>query len=105
MTVSVRLTPEAVEEFESAAIWYEQECAGLGEKFIDAVESGLALLEEDFPPLVSVDGEAGGKGVKQILLHRFPFSLIVLPDKYEMVVLAVAHQHRRPFYWSDRMSF
>jgi len=100
----VRLTEEAAEELEQAALWYEQECTGLGEKFVDAVESGLTLLRDDFPPLVPVDGEAGKKGVEQILLHQFPFSLIVLPGKNEMVVIAIAHQSRKPFYWSDRIS-
>ena len=98
----VRLTPEAAEELEQAAIWYEQECAGLGEKFIDAVESAIALLKEEFPPLVPLEGEAARQGVKQLLLHRFPFSLMVMPDEKGMIVLAVAHQHRKPFYWRNR---
>jgi toxin ParE1/3/4 len=100
----IRFTREAAEELEQAAAWYEEECSGLGARFINATENALTLLKEDFPPLVPVHGEAGKKGVKQVLLHKFPFSLIVLPGKDEMIVVAVAHQHRRPFYWSDRIN-
>lgn len=99
----IRFTEDAAEELEQAAAWYEQECSGLGAKFLDATESALTLLKEDFPPLAPVFGEADTKGVKQLLLHMFPFSLIVLPGNNEMIVVAVAHQHRRPLYWSDRI--
>lgn len=98
-----RLTQEAANELEKAATWYEEECPGLGAKFIDAAENAMTLLQEDLPPLVPVYGEAGRRGVKQILLHRFPFSLIVLPRNDEMIIVAIAHQHRKPFYWSDRI--
>tara|TARA_R110002167_G_scaffold2482_1_gene12554 strand:+ start:3108 stop:3422 length:315 start_codon:yes stop_codon:yes gene_type:complete len=100
----VRFTVEAAEELEQAAAWYEEECPGLGARFVDATESALTLLKEDFPPLAPAYGEAGKRGVNQILLHTFPFSLIVLPDGDVMVIVAVAHHHRKPLYWSDRIN-
>ena len=100
----VLLTQEAAEELESAAVWYEQECSGLGAQFISAVESAFTLLTEDFPPLVPISGKAAKKGVKRLFLHRFPFSIIVLPGGDEIIVIAIAHQHRKPFYWADRVS-
>ncbi len=37
----VRFTVEAAEELEQAAAWYEEECPGLGARFVDATESAL----------------------------------------------------------------
>lgn len=99
----IRFTPEAAEELEQAASWYDNEARGLGARFIDTFESALTLLKEDFPPLLPLDGEAGSRGVKRIILHRFPFSMIVLPREQEMVIVALAHHSRKPAYWLDRV--
>jgi toxin ParE1/3/4 len=100
----IRLSPEAAEELEQAAIWYENEAQGLGARFIDTFENALTLLKEDYSPLIPLDGEAGSRGAKRIILHRFPFSLIVLPQKHEMIILALAHHSRKPAYWLDRLN-
>jgi hypothetical protein len=36
------------------------------------VDAALDLLEEEIVPLVSVPGIAGTRGVKRLLLKRFP---------------------------------
>jgi hypothetical protein len=41
-------------------------------------------------------------GVRQKVLHRFPFALIYEIDADEIRVFAVAHHSRRPGYWRDR---
>ena len=40
----VKISPEAAEELEEAAAWYEYEQTGLGTRFLDAFESALQLL-------------------------------------------------------------
>jgi toxin ParE2 len=35
-------------------------------------------------------------------MNRFPYSVIYALENDELVVLAIAHQHRKPFYWRDR---
>lgn len=41
------------------------------------------------------------RGTRQCLLRRFPFSIVFTVEP-ELVVLAFAHQRRRPGYWSRR---
>jgi toxin ParE1/3/4 len=41
-------------------------------------------------------------GVRQKVLHRFPFALIYEIHADEIRVFAVAHHCRRPGYWRDR---
>ena len=71
-------------------------------EFADAFESALQLLREEHPPIVNVPGEAGKLGAKRLLLHRFPFSVVVYEHHDEFIVIALAHQSRRPGYWKDR---
>ena len=36
-------------------------------------------------------------------MHHFPYAVIYLCRPDETVVVAIAHTHRRPFYWVDRL--
>lgn len=98
----VRIGKEAAEEFEEAAAWYEREQEGLGGRFIEAFEHALQLLAEKNTPLIPVDGKAGPKGARKLILHKFPFSLIVHELPEVIVVVALAHHSRKPGYWRSR---
>ena len=98
----VKIGKEAAEEFQEAAAWYEGEQEGLGERFIDAFEHALQLLAEESPPLTPVGGEAGSKGARKLILHKFPFSLIVHELPASIVIVALAHHSRKPGYWRSR---
>ena len=99
----VRIHAAAVEEAAEAAAWYEKERPGLGTDFQQAVEAALDLLEEDIVPLVSANGVAGARGLKRLLLRRFPYSVIVRESAEEIIVIAFAHTARRPGYWRGRL--
>jgi len=43
--------------------------------------------------------------IRRCLFARFPFSLIYGLDHETIVVIAVAHTHRTPHYWLDRLKF
>lgn len=36
-------------------------------------------------------------------LHRFPYTVVAAVTEEEFVVMAVAHQKRRPECWADRL--
>jgi len=98
----VRILAEAAEEAIAAAAWYEAQQAGLGADFQAALDATLDLLETEMVPLTAMPKAAGARGAKRLLLRRFPYSVVVmeLPDEY--VVVAIAHQSRRPGYWRGR---
>ena len=98
----VRILEEASDEAVAAAAWYDQEKPGLGFEFEQALDAALDLLEEELVPLVPVPGLPGTRGAKQLLLRRFPYSIVIRESGDECLVVAVAHQHRRPGYWRDR---
>lgn len=101
---NVKISPQAAEELEEAAAWYEHEQAGLGVRFLDAFEHALQLLGEPNAPLLNMEGEAGKRGVRKLILHKFPFSLIVSEMHDSLVIVALAHHSRKPGYWKERIT-
>ncbi len=99
----VQVSKGAAQELEESAAWYEKEDPGLGARLVDAFAHAVRLLEEPNPPLTPVGGKAGSRGAKRLLLHRFPFSLVILSRGSITVVIAFAHHSRKPGYWTDRV--
>lgn len=99
----LRIHEAAAEEAAEAEAWYEKERPGLGSDFEHAIDAALDLLEQDIVPLTSAPGVAGTRGVKRLLLRRFPYAVIVRERGTEIVVIAFAHHARRPGYWRDRL--
>ncbi len=101
--MKIKVSKEAAVELEEAAAWYEKEEAGLGAKLIDAFEHAVQLLREPNPPMTFMSGHAASLGAKKLILHRFPFYLVVIQSNKSIVVVALAHHARRPSYWSERV--
>ena len=100
---TIRVLEAAAEEAAEPAAWYERERPGLGAKFEEAIDAALDLLEQEIVPLASSPGAAGERGVKRLILRRFPYSVIVREHGGDMLVIAFAHHSRRPGYWKDRL--
>lgn len=99
----VKVHPEAAQELEEAAAWYESEQLGLGARLIEAFDHALALLSEPNPPLTPMLGQAAQLGAKKLILHRYPFSLVTIRASDTIIVVALAHHARRPGYWHSRV--
>jgi toxin ParE2 len=70
----------------------------LEEKFLDELDRVVRLVKT-YPQLATqIEPE-----IRRSLFTRFPYSLIYGIDGDMIVVIAVAHQHREPRYWSDRI--
>jgi plasmid stabilization system protein ParE len=91
------LTPAEIEMTE-ASIFYEAATSGLGADFLDEVQRIIDIIREH-PEL----GRLIDQNFRQALLHRFPFSLIYSAEIDTILIVAVAHQRRRPDYWRNRI--
>ena len=103
MTRRVRILAQASEEAVEAVAWYESEHAGLGRDFQAALDAALDLLEGEIVPLTTMPGLAGRRGAKKLMLRRFPYNIVVVERPNEYLVIAIAHQSRRPGYWRGRV--
>jgi len=100
---NVRILEVAAMEAAEAAAWYEAERPGLGKEFSNAVDAALDLIEEDIFPLLLMPGLSGAMRAKRIVLRRFPFSIVIVERPSVTMVVAFAHQSRKPGYWRYRI--
>lgn len=96
--IGYRFLLPAEEEMTEASVFYEAATSGLGAGFLDEVQRVINILREH-PEL----GQPVGRGLRRALLHRFPFNLIYSVEVHSILIVAVAHQRRRPDYWRDRI--
>lgn len=93
----VIFTRIARRELEDAVRYYELEYSGLGRRFKEEVRKA-ALRITEYPKAWSIErGE-----VRKCLLHKFPYKLMYSVEEDHILVIAVAHQHRKPDYWVGR---
>lgn len=90
-------SPEARWEFEAAERYYEVQVAGLGKVFREEVRAGLRRIRS-WPLACPVERGT----IRRAVLGRFPYKLLYSVEPEVIYVLAVAHQHRQPDYWTDR---
>ena len=84
-------------ELEDAIRYYELEYSGLGRRFKEEVRKAAIRIAE-YPKAWSIEqGE-----VRKCLLHKFPYKLMYSVEEDHILVIAVAHQHRKPDYWVGR---
>lgn len=90
--------PEAELELIEAALHYELQVPGLGERFESEVRRATDLLLEH-PEI----GRPVDPDLRQFVLVRFPFTLFYSATSDVLRIEVVAHQSRLPGYWRTRI--
>jgi plasmid stabilization system protein ParE len=93
----VRLHPEARAELREARRWYFDRSPLSAIAFAHEVDHAVIRIREapERYPLAE-------HGTRRFVLQRFPFNLFYRTRETEIVIVAMAHQKRRPGYWSNR---
>ncbi len=93
----VRILEVARLELDEAVSYYNIQAPGLGDAFLLEIVAAVDRIIR-FPgawhPL--------SENMRRCRLQRFPYGLIYWAGKDEILIVAVAHDHRRPEYWRDR---
>ena len=89
--------PDAEADLKEASRFYESRMVGLGKSFSAEVERTISLIRE-FPDA----GSPVGDRRRRVLVDRFPYSVVYRRDPDSVVIVAIAHQRRRPGYWRQR---
>jgi len=98
-----RIDHRATEEFDAAAEWYEAQRAGLGREFIDSVEMAVQQIQERPGLGGPVPGVDSKLNVRRLLLRKFPYAIVYMESEGEILIVAIAHGHRKPGYWRERL--
>ena len=89
--------PAANEEFEAAEEWYNLQSAGLGKRYKELVKQTLASVLRN--PLRY---QSDSLGFHRAFVKVFPYKVYYKIDGDDIIVVAFAHNHRKPEYWLHR---
>ena len=88
----------AQQEFNEAKGFYEIEQAGLDVRFEKEIKNAVLRIKQ-YPSAWPIErGE-----IRHYLVHKFPYKILYSIQQDNIVILAFAHQHRKPDYWIDRI--
>jgi len=96
--MKIHFHPEAEQELNAAADWYEAQQTGLGADFSHEVRLTLrrAISMPTAWPNVA-------PGIRRVLTHRFPYGVLYAHRQDVLHVLAVMNLRREPDYWNHRV--
>ena len=89
---------DAEQDIAEIVHWYDEQGRGFGAAFLEEVGRVVARLSRwpDYGPLV-------GARTRRVLLARFPYLLLYVPQQERIEITAVCHLSRHPRRWSDRV--
>jgi len=95
--VRTELHPEEDGEFAAQVEYYEEQEPGLGQRFYREVIATLEwiALNAAVPRL--------RRNYRRLNLRVFPLHVAYFAENDLIWVLAIAHGHRKPGYWAERM--
>jgi len=96
--MDVVLLGPAESELAEAIDWYSAQSPGLEKQFVNEVEAAgetISLHPNAWPEL--------GDGRGRYRLSRFPYGLVYALCDAKVIVVAVAHLHRKPDHWRHRL--
>lgn len=97
--MNVVYLPEAQQELQAVANYYETRQSGLGEAFLLAVERAEKMIKNTPYAWARLRGD-----IRRISLQRFPYGLIYSVQDDRIIILAVNHHRRHPDAWQSRLS-
>ena len=89
---------EARLEFYAAELYYNQQLPGLGSAWREEVLTALRRIRH-WPLACPVEHA----DIRRLTLSRFPYKLLYAVEADHLYVIAIAHQHRQPDYWTRRV--
>ena len=96
--MKVRFLTLAQQEVDDAAFWYGNQAEHTADEFLDDLDRAVRLVKSYPLAFAEIEPE-----IRRCLLARFPYALVFGIEPHKIVVIAVAHLHRQPGYWSDRL--
>lgn len=96
--MNIEFLPEADLEFREATRYYESEAPGVGLAFVAELHRAAGDIAV-FP----LAAQMIRGGIRRKLLRHFPYNVLYSVEMDRILIVAVAHQSRRPNYWRSRL--
>jgi len=91
--------PEALEEYDEAALWYAEREPALALRFIEAVEDAIGRILEAPTRWRGIEED-----VRRCLTRVFPYGVLYTIEPDFVLIVAVMHCSREPGYWKQRLT-
>ena len=96
--MKIRFLDVAQRELDDAFDWYNEREEEVGRHFLDELDRAIRRIRSF--PLSSTEV---APGIRRCLMARFPYGVMYGIERDSIIVIAVAHLHRDPRYWIDRL--
>jgi hypothetical protein len=96
--LKTRFLLPARRELRETVRYYNTQLPPLGEEFRDEAWETVRRIKE----LPEAWHPLGGS-IRRCQMRRFPYGIIYEPSEIEIVIIAIAHLHRKPEYWRSRV--
>ena len=89
----------AAKEFDEAIDWYENQSKGLGKRFRKSVVEQIKKIKKN-PNWFLIEDD----NIYKAYIPKFPYKILFTLDNERIIIWAISHMHRKPWYWQSRMS-
>ena len=96
--MKIEFLPEAKAELDDAVGYYELQIEGLGDTFKDTARSTIKRVAT-FPTAWTEIRPS----IRRCIMHKFPYNVLYSIEENCILIIAIAHHHRKPNYWIDRV--
>ena len=98
--MQVKIHDSASKEFDDAIDWYNLQLSGLGTKFRNSVIKQINKIRKH-PNWYPIEAES----IFKAYVPKFPFKILFTIEESELIVIwAIAHLHRKPWFWQKRIN-
>jgi len=98
--MQIKIHELADKEFKEAIEWYELQSKGLGKHFKKLVVKKISKIKKN-PEWFLIEEE----DIYKAYIPRFPYKIIyTIENNKSIIIWAIAHMHRKPWYWQTRIN-
>ena len=92
--MNIEFLPLAKLELDDAIEYYELQLEGLGKRYKEEVRTSINRISV-FPNSWTIIRP----NIRKCVMHKFPYNILYSIQESTILIIAIAHHHRRPDYW------
>ena len=96
--MKIEFLPPAKSELDDAVKYYNLQAKGLGDRYKQEAKETINRISVFPTAWQEVKPE-----IRRCIMHKFPYNIYYSIQDDIILILAIAHQHRKPDYWIGRV--